>query len=115
MGHFTFSMKITYTTKNNRFQLEVEANSPKDAFKKVAEFQEVFEGETCGACQSDDVRFQVRGVEGNDYYELKCNACFAKLAFGQHKVGGTLFPKRKLADGSYDKENKGWHKWTTQS
>ena len=104
-------MKISYTTKNNRLQCEIDAESVKEVFKKLAEFQEIFDEDKCGSCGSEDISFQVRTVEGNDFYELKCNKCFSKLAYGQHRMGNSLFPKRKLADGSFDKENKGWHKW----
>jgi len=104
-------MKINYTSKNKRLSIEIQSESVKESFKKLAEFQEVFDEPQCGQCKSDNLQFVVRTVDGNDYYELKCNSCFAKLAFGQHKIGGSLFPKRKLADGTFDKENKGWHKW----
>ena len=104
-------MKIKYTCKNNRFCTEIELESVKDLFKKLAEFQEIFDEPYCGQCKGDNLQFMVRTVEGNDYYELKCNDCFAKLAYGQHKAGGGLFPKRKSSDGNFDKENKGWHKW----
>ncbi len=104
-------MKINYQTKN-RLNVEINVDSAKDAFKKLAEFQEVFDESQCGLCRSNDLQFIVRTVDGNDYYELKCQSCFGKLAYGQHKSEGSLFPKRKLADGSYDKEHYGWHKWT---
>ena len=105
------NMTINYTTKNQRLNVEIDSDSAKDAFKKLSEFQEVFDESNCGQCNNDDLQFIVRTVEGNDYYELRCKSCGAKLAFGQHKSGGTLFPKRKLANGEFDKENKGWHKW----
>ena len=104
-------MKINYQTKSKRINVELQANSPKDAFKQLAEFQEVFDEQHCGSCGSDHIKFQVRTVEGNDYYEMRCNSCFAKLAFGQHKVGDGLFPKRKNDDGKYDNETKGWKRW----
>lgn len=103
-------MKVIYTTKSKQLQVEIEGTT-KDVFKQLAEFQEVFDERQCGVCQSEDIHFLVRTVEGNDFYELKCRKCGAKLAFGQNKIGGGLFPKRKLADGSYDKEKKGWHTW----
>jgi hypothetical protein len=103
-------MKVEYTTQNNRLKVEIDANTPKEVFKELASFQEVFAETICGACNSEDLKFQVRTVEGNDYYEMRCKSCFAKLSFGQNKTGGGLFPKRKI-DGEYDKENKGWHKW----
>lgn len=104
-------MKINYKTKNQRLNVEIETNSAKDAFKQLAEFQEIFNESNCGQCNNEDLQFVVRTVEGNDFYELRCKSCGAKLAFGQHKSGGTLFPKRKLSNGEYDKENQGWHKW----
>ncbi|PIN73261.1 hypothetical protein COV20_03455 [Candidatus Woesearchaeota archaeon CG10_big_fil_rev_8_21_14_0_10_45_16] len=108
-------MKLTYTTKNQRLQVEIDSDSVKETFKKLAEFQEVFDESCCQLCHNEDLQFVVRTVDGNDYYELKCRKCFAKLAFGQHKTGGSLFPKRKNDDGSFDKEGKGWHKWNGKS
>ena len=105
-------MEITYKTKNERLKVKLEAKSAKDVFKALAEFQEVFDEANCGLCNSEELQFLVRTVDGNDFYELKCKSCGAKLAFGQHKSGGSLFPKRKLADGSYDYKNKGWFKWS---
>jgi hypothetical protein len=104
-------MKVNYTTKNNRLQVEIEAANVKNAFKQLAEFQEIFDESVCGSCGNDNIYLRVRTVEGNDYYEMACRQCQAKLAFGQHKVGNGLFPKRKKTDGTYDREHKGWHKW----
>lgn len=108
-------MKIKYTTKNQRMCIEIDNDSVKDAFKHLAEFQEVFDQEACGLCKSDNLQLVVRTVDSNDYYEIKCRDCGAKLAFGQHKSGGSLFPKRKRQDGSYDAEGQGWHKWNGNS
>ncbi|MBT4604105.1 hypothetical protein HOC01_00560 [archaeon] len=108
-------MKINYTTRNKNINVELQSESVKDAFKQLAEFQEIFDEKCCGACKNIDLQFVVRTVENNDYYELKCKACFAKLAYGQHKVGGSLFPKRKNPDGSYDNINQGWHKWQAKT
>jgi len=92
-------MKIKYTSKNQRMNVEIDSDSVKDTFKKLAEFQEVFDESSCTLCNNDDLQFVVRTVDGNDFYELKCKKCSAKRAFGQHKSGGSLFPKN------------GWHKW----
>lgn len=100
-------MKINYT--NKKLAVEIESDSVKDAFKQLAEFQEVFDESNCGLCSNDDLQFVVRTVEGNDFYELRCRKCSGKLAFGQHKTGGSLFPKRKEHASS-----KGWHKWNGQ-
>ena len=106
---------MNYKTKNQRLNVEIEYESAKDAFKKLAEFQEIFDEQACQLCQNEDLQFVVRTVDGNDYFELKCKKCFAKLAFGQHKLGGSLFPKRKLPDGTFDKEKKGWYQWKPEN
>ena len=106
-------MKVNYTSKNNRLNVEIESDSVKDTFKKLAEFQEVFDEQNCGICKNDNIQFIVRTVDNNDYYELKCRSCYAKLAFGQHRAGGSLFPKRKKADGTFDSISKGWFKWNS--
>jgi hypothetical protein len=43
------------------------------------------------------------------HYELICGACGGQFSFGQHKKGGSLFPKRKGDNGFLP--NRGWHKW----
>ena len=104
-------MNITYTTQNSRLRVELEANNAKDAFKQLAEFQEIYDESACGVCTSEDIYYRVRTVEGNDFYEMACRKCNARLAYGQHKVGGGLFPKRKKEDGTYDRDHRGWYKW----
>ena len=96
---------------NQRLNVDIEVESAKDGFKRLAEFQEVFDEPCCRLCKNQDLQFVVRTVEGNDCYELKCKKCFGKLAYGQHKSGGSLFPKRKKQDGTFDAEGLGWHKW----
>lgn len=108
-------MKINYTTKNPRLHFLIDSESIKESFKALAEIQEIFDEPCCGLCKSTDLQFTVRTVESNDYYELKCTSCFAKLAFGQHKVGNSIFPKRKLPDGTFDKQHRGWYKWTPET
>lgn len=104
-------MKLTYKI-NEKLECQVEGDEQKEIFKELATLQEIFGEEKCGCC-GGNFRFVVRNVDGNDYYELRCNdsKCNAILAFGQHKKGGTLFPKRKDDDGNY-LPNKGWHKWS---
>ncbi len=84
-----------------------------EIFKDLAAIQEIFGEEACGVCGSKNIKFIVRNIENNDYFELRCSDCGAILAFGQHKKGGTLFPKRKDDDGHY-LPNKGWHKWVKE-
>ena len=106
-------MKALYNV-NNRLQFEVEGSGQKELFKELATIQEIFGEEKCGMCGNSSLKFLVRNVEGNDYYELRCNECTALLSFGQHKKGGTLFPKRKDDNGNY-LPHKGWHKWNPKA
>jgi len=105
-------MKLKYKV-SEKLEFELEASGQKEVFKELALIQEIFGEESCGMCDSNNIKFIVRSVEGNDYYELRCTdiKCNAILSFGQHKKGGTLFPKRKDDNNNY-LPNKGWHKWT---
>ncbi len=97
-------MEASYRTRNGRMMVKIDAKTQKDLFRDLAQFQSVFEAdESCGRCGSAQVNFEVRTVDANDYYSLRCLDCGAELSFGQHKQGSTLFPKRG--------ENKGWRKW----
>lgn len=107
-------MKVTYTTGSGRLTAELDSESPRELFKELARFQEVFEEDTCGKCGSTNIRFVVRTVDDNEYYELRCADCGAKLAFGVNKKGGGLFPKRKSADGAY-LPDRGWTKWNAKT
>ena len=87
-------MKVSYKA-SDKLTFELESPGQKELFKDLALIQEIFSEEKCGLCGSTNLRFVVRNVEGNDYYEVRCADCGAILTFGQHKKGGTLFPKRK--------------------
>lgn len=102
-------MKVLYQA-NDRLQFELEGSGQKEIFKELAMIQEIFSEEKCGSCGKSHLKFVVRNIDSNDYYELKCGDCASVLSFGQHKKGGTLFPKRKDDEGNY-LPNKGWHKW----
>jgi hypothetical protein len=106
-------MKLTYTTKNGRVKVELEGESQKDIFEAISKFQEVFDETNCGKCQSENLRFVVRNVDDNLYYELRCLDCGARLSFGVHKKGGGLFPKRK--DGDKWLPDGGWVKWNSKT
>lgn len=106
-------MKVLYKA-NDKLTFELEGSGQKEVFKELAVIQEIFAEGQCGLCNKNNIRFIVRSVEGNDYYELRCSDCGGILAFGQHKKGGTLFPKRKDDDGN-NLPNRGWHKWTAKS
>lgn len=108
-------MKLRYKA-NNKLEFEVEGAGQKEIFKEIAAIQEIFGEDNCGMCGNNNVKFIVRSVDGNDYFELKCCdiKCGAVLSFGQHKKGGTLFPKRKDENNNY-LPNNGWHKWKKES
>lgn len=100
---------VSLTLGNLTFTLD--ASDEKQLFKDLAHINEIFGHTKCGKCGSEDLSFVVRSDDdGNDYYELKCNKCGAKFKFGQAKKGGTLFPKRKDADGNWLNDG-GWLKY----
>jgi hypothetical protein len=101
-------MKLTYSNPTSRIQIEAEVPDAKTAFETVAEVQELFDEKACGACQSNDIRCDVRTAQGFRFYQLKCRGCSARLDFGQHQEGGTLFAKRRNDDGSMKPDN-GWY------
>lgn len=103
-------MKLNYKV-NDKLQFEVEGSGQKEIFKELATIQEIFGESSCGLCNKSNLKFIVRNVEGNDYYEMRCSDCGGTLAFGQHKKGGTLFPKRKDDDNNW-LANRGWYKWS---
>lgn len=103
-------MKLSYKV-SDKLSFELEGAGQKEIFKELSALQEIFGEESCGMCKSHNIRYVVRNVDGNDYFELRCMDCGAILAFGQHKKGGTLFPRRKDDDGKW-LPNRGWHKYT---
>ena len=107
-------MKLQYTTKNKRITVEVEGDSQRDLFSEIGKVQEVFEQDTCGKCGHDDIKFVVRTVDDNQYYELRCANCGARLSFGAMKKGGGLFPKRKDGEGNWLPDG-GWVKWNPKT
>ena len=107
-------MKLSYTTRNGRVTVEIEGDSQRDLFSGISKAQEVFEEDTCGKCGHDHVKFVVRTVDDNQYHELRCSNCGAKLSFGANKKGGGLFPKRKGPDGDWLPDS-GWVKWNPKT
>ena len=78
----------------------------KEVFKELSSAAEVFGQDTCGACGSKNVTPVCREVEGNTYYEMRCNACGCALGYGQRKADGVLFPRRRKDDQWLP--HKGW-------
>lgn len=73
--------------------LEVTADSPKALVSELSAYSEVLVHQTCGNCKGTSVRHEHRLAKGYEFYGMRCLDCGAKLDFGQHKEGGTLFAK----------------------
>ena len=73
---------------------DVEAEQEDELFKQIARIQEIFQHQACGACGSINIKF-VRRLDSsdNDWLEITCQDCRAKLIFGRTKKGGLIFPK----------------------
>ena len=75
---------------------DVEAEQEDELFKQIARVQEIFQHNGCGACSSPNVKFVCRlDNSDNDWLEITCQDCRAKLVFGRTKKGGLIFPKIK--------------------
>lgn len=109
-------MKVTYRVSDT-LTFTVEADTQRKVFDELATIQEVFGENKCGKCGKEDIKYTVRTVDGNDYYEMRCQNkdCRARLSFGLHQQGGTMFAKKKNKEGAY-LPTDGWVKWnkTTQ-
>tara|TARA_Y100000004_G_C8826744_1_gene374345 strand:- start:27 stop:356 length:330 start_codon:yes stop_codon:yes gene_type:complete len=105
-------MKVNYNL--GKLNVAFESETVRELWKQLATFQEVFGETACGKCGSENLRFVVRENDGNEYYELRCTDCGARLAFGANKKGGGLFPRRKDADGNWLPDN-GWQKWNPKT
>lgn len=117
-------MKARYRPRPE-VEFELEGATPKDIFTLLAQTDEVFGEQMCGACESDNIYFKVRNSTAKKgknkgktftYFEVVCRNCGCYLPIGQHNNDqGTLFPDRKVLDektGSpmYDKKYHGWRK-----
>ena len=107
-------MKFNYTTGNGKLSVEFDADSQTDAFASFAQIQEVFEESPCGKCGSEHLRFVVRTVDENQFYEIRCQDCGARLEFGVMKKGGRLYPRRKDKEGNW-LPDKGWQRWNSKT
>ncbi len=107
-------MKVTYQA--SKLSATFEGENQKEVFKQLAGFQEVFDQCKCAKCGCEDVKFVVRNVQENEYFELRCtnNQCRAKLSMGVSKKGGGLFPKRKDKEGNWLPDS-GWTRWNSQT
>jgi RNase P subunit RPR2 len=79
---------------NNELSFQVEAETEEEVFKQVARVQEIFQHQACGKCGSPNVKFVCRHDSSeNDWLEVVCQDCRAKLIFGRTKKGGQIYPK----------------------
>ena len=100
-------MKVTY--KTGKFTVEAEGNTT-EVFEQLASFDSVFGNCVNKANDSENIGFRHREVEGNHYYELYDKDTFHTLKFGKTKKDGSLFPRRKDADGNWLPDG-GWAKF----
>jgi len=111
-----------------RVFVEATGDSHTALFEQVAALQEVFGTfNQCGKCNSEDLRFVVRTDSArHTYYELHCQKCRARLAFGQNDGDkkGSLYPRRKetakqsVMGGSVEAggwlPDNGWVRWNKE-
>ena len=101
---------------NEKLTVSLEASDQKDFFRQVSSIQEVCGSNVCQACKSENTKFCVRNVtEGKktfEFFEIRCQDCRARLSFGSHQEGDTLFPKKKNGDTWL--ENGGWEVYKPQ-
>jgi hypothetical protein len=111
-------MLIKFVPKQG-LEIQLEAATQVDAITQMSQLGEIFGIKSCGACGSEDIRWQVRKVskqvgkkiENYEYIELVCNKCKARLSFGRFSDDpNSVFPKKKDAEGNWLKNN-GWVKW----
>jgi hypothetical protein len=103
-------MAVKIRVQVNKTWIEVDVQNPKDAFKQIHQYAELFSFSECGLCHSPNVSPSVRDHDGNEYYSIRCGDCSAELSMGQHKTGNTLFVKRRDADGK-PLPNGGWARY----
>ena len=98
--------------------MELESDTQIGLVDEIIKHNDVFGNDKCGKCNSDNISFTRRDVDGDIYYEIRCNKCGAKLALSQHREGNTLYPKRKAGKNDSTGLEKGewlpdggWVKW----
>jgi len=105
----------------NDLWFEVDGETEDELFKQISRVQEVFQHQACGACKSSHIRFVCRiDSSDNDWIEIVCQDCRAKLIFGRTKKGGLIFPKikwdqlspkqqeQRINEKSYADKNRGY-------
>jgi hypothetical protein len=88
-----------------RCTVQVEAETQVGLFEQWAAAVEVFGEHCCGLCHNENivpvVRTVVCGKQEYQFHELQCQnaGCRARLSYGVHLGGETLFPHRRLDAG----------------
>lgn len=82
----------------DRITVTIEANDDKEAFRKLGSAHEVYNIRMCGmqGCGGTDLRFNLRENEGNQFPEVVCMKCYARLAYGQKKGTTEIYPRRRF-------------------
>jgi len=123
-------VKLTYVTQDGRMTVEIEGNSDKELFRKLAHFQEVFEDVPAAKIgdklvEGGNVLYRVRKAKYTDekgkekeaeYFEkLIANGPLAwyKKSYGVLDDGtDNLFPKRPdPEDKNLEIGFNGWHRY----
>lgn len=95
-------MKVQFKL-NDQFTFELEGNTTKDIFKRVAEVTDVFDNPPSNGGKP---RYVVRKVSKDkknyEYFEAVDQKTRGRLAYGVYEDGSGLFPKR------FDKDKKEW-------
>jgi len=119
-------MKLQVKTSSTTI-IEAEGKTEVELFKQVASLQEVFSEKRCGKCEKNNLKYVVReDSDQNEYFELLCLSCWAKLTYGQNKGEkvGQLYPRRfenkkqTVMGGQLEAgtklPNNGWIKWNKE-
>ena len=102
-------MKAHFRAFGGRLVVEIEGTTIKDLIKEIGPIAEILDADhVCGKCQSPNIYPRCRTAQDKfDYYELVCSDCGARLSFGQHMDGGTLWAKRTDKQGNM-LDYRGW-------
>lgn len=126
-------MKLSYTTKDGRMTVELEAANDKEMFRKLARFQEIYEDTPAAKLgeklvSGGDVTYRVRKAKYVDekgkekeaeYFEKVVTSgelMWYKKSFGVlDDSTDNLFPKRPSEeDKDVERGFNGWHKYKKQ-
>ena len=105
-------MQVQYKL-NDKLTFVVEGKDQKDIFQQLSDLWETFGNDCCQNCKSTNTRFEVRTIDGNSFYSMRCLDCYSDLQFGVHKVGGGLFSKTR-DENNKSLRAKGWLKWNNE-